>query len=57
MGIPAVFRSGFYLLDEKQQTEANEIALTYLNKWLSANGRTNVTMEEAYSYERQSDIY
>ena len=57
LGLPAVFRSGFYLLPEDKQTRANEIALEYLNKWLAANGRAQVTMEEAYSYERQSDIY
>jgi ParB-like chromosome segregation protein Spo0J len=57
LGLPAVFRSGFYLLTEAQQTTANELALVYLNRWLEANGRAAVTMEEAYSYERQSDIY
>lgn len=57
LGIPAAFRSGFYLLTEAEQARANETALVYLNKWLSANGRQAVTMEQAYSYERQSDIY
>lgn len=57
LGIPSTFRGGFYLLTEEQQTAANELALSYLNKWLAANGRATVTMEEAYSYERQSDIY
>lgn len=57
IGIPSTFRSGFSLLSEDQQQKANETALEYLNKWLSANGRPEVTMEEAYSYERQSDIY
>ena len=61
MGIPAQYRSGFYLLSEEQQKAANEIALTYLNKWLVANNRPEVTMEEAYSgvegSPRQSDIY
>lgn len=57
MGIPSSFRSGFFLLSEKQQEEANQVALRYLNRWLSANGRPEVTMEEAYSGERQSDIY
>jgi ParB-like chromosome segregation protein Spo0J len=57
LGIPAVFRSGFYLLTEQQQQEANEVALKYLNKWLQANGREAVSMEVAYSGDRQSDIY
>lgn len=57
LGIPSVFRSGFYLLSEAEQQRANDVALEYLNRWLVANGRATVTMEEAYSYERQSDIY
>lgn len=57
LGIPASYRGGFSLLSEAEQTAANEMALKYLNKWLAANGRPEVTMEDAYSYERQSDIY
>ena len=57
MGIPAAYRGGFSLMTEAQQTAANEVALKYLNKWLLANGRPEVSMQEAYSYERQSDIY
>lgn len=57
MGIPSSFRSGFFLLTEAQQTAANEVALRFLNRWLSQNGRPEVTMEEAYSGDRQSDIY
>jgi len=56
-GIPAAFRSGFYLLSEEQQIKANEKALIYLNKWLEKNNRKKVTMEEAESFSRQSDIY
>lgn len=55
-GIPAVFRSGFFLLTPLEQEIANEIALHYLNKWLTKHGREAVTMDEAYS-GRQSDIY
>jgi ParB-like chromosome segregation protein Spo0J len=62
IGIPSEFRSGFFLLDPEEQNKANEVALEYLNKWLIANGRKVVTMEEGYSLtktstERQSDIY
>lgn len=56
-GVPASYRSGFSLLTEEQQEAANELALEYLNRWLVANGRDEITMEEAYSYDRQSDIY
>ena len=55
--IPSAFRGGFYLLTEAQQQAANECALVYLNKWLAANGRSTVTLEEAMSGDRQSDIY
>lgn len=55
-GIPSAFRSGWGLLTEKQQNKADETALIYLNKWLKANGRPEITMEEANS-SRQSDIY
>jgi ParB-like chromosome segregation protein Spo0J len=57
MGIPSSFRGGFNLLDEVARERANQVALRYLNKWLSANGRPEVTMSEAYSGDRQSDIY
>lgn len=56
LGIPAIFRSGFYLLTEIEQAAANGVALEYLNKWLTANGRNAVSMDEAYD-GRQSDIY
>lgn len=56
-GIPSAFRGGFFLLTEEEQAAANEVALEYLNKWLSNNDRSEVTMTEAYSGSRQSDIY
>jgi len=56
-GIPSAFRSGFFLMTEKQQNEANELALVYLNKWLTTNALESITMEQAYSGDRQSDIY
>lgn len=56
MGIPAVFRSGFYLLTPEQQETANRAAHEYLNKWLTANGREAISFDEANT-DRQSDIY
>lgn len=56
-GIPSSYRGGFFLLTHEQQTEANECALIYLNKWLGANSMPEVTMEVAYSGSRQSDSY
>jgi ParB-like chromosome segregation protein Spo0J len=55
-GVPAVFRGGFFLLTDEQQSLANDAALVALNKWMKANGRDEVTMNEAYP-TRQSDIY
>jgi hypothetical protein len=57
MGIPSTFRGGFFLLTAEQQTAANETALAGLNAWLVANNRPTVTMDEALSDGRQSDIY
>jgi ParB-like chromosome segregation protein Spo0J len=57
MGIPSSFRGGFNLLTESQKQRANGIALEYLNKWLAVNGRPEVTLDQAYSGDRQSDIY
>ena len=55
-GIPSTFRSGFNLLSKRQQQVANEIALEYLNKWMKANGREPVSMENAIS-SKQMDLY
>lgn len=55
-GVPATFRGGFNLMSSEDQIRANEVALVYLNKWLLANGRDVVSMEEALS-DNQSDLY
>jgi ParB-like chromosome segregation protein Spo0J len=57
IGIPAVFRGGFFLLTQEQQESANNCALEYLNIWMTNNGRPPLKMEEACSGDRQSDIY
>lgn len=55
-GIPAAYRGGFHLLSEEQQKKANLTAFEYLNRWLEANGRPKVTIEEAMP-DRESEIY
>lgn len=55
-GIPAAFRGGFNLLTDEQQEKANNVALEYLNKWLIANGREEVTLDQADT-KRQATIY
>lgn len=57
IGIPAAYRSGFNLLTEAQQADANNVALEALNAWLTANGRSTVTLDEAYSGNRQQELY
>lgn len=56
LGIPSTFRSGFSLMTDEEQAVANNLALEYLNRWLVANKRDRVTLEEAYT-GRQSTIY
>lgn len=55
-GIPAAFRGGFNLLSQEQQNKADNTALEYINKWLEANGRDQVEMEQA-NPGRQATIY
>lgn len=55
-GIPSEFRGGWGLLTEPQQQAADQAALRALNKWLAANGREEVTMEQA-NPGRQAEIY
>jgi hypothetical protein len=55
-GIPSVFRGGFRYLTEEQQSTANNIALEYLNKWMVANNRSEVTLQEAIT-DSQVTIY
>lgn len=55
-GIPAEFRGGYQLLSEAQQLAADEMALKYLNIWLTEHGQEPVPMSVA-NPSRQSDIY
>jgi ParB-like chromosome segregation protein Spo0J len=56
-GIPSKYRSGWSLLSENQQDEANHIAYKYLNKWLKNNNYDEITFDEAMSIGRQVEIY
>lgn len=56
IGIPAVYRAGWFLLNEYEQLVADNMALKYLNIWLKNNERDKVSMEEAKPF-RQSEIY
>jgi hypothetical protein len=48
-GVPACFRGGFNKLSEKEQTEANRVALKWLNVWLAKRGEPALSMNEARS--------
>lgn len=56
-GVPSVFCSGFNLLTEEQQQHANEIALEALNEWLAKNDRKPLSINEALSIGRQTELY
>ena len=56
-GIPSIYCSGFNLLTEQQQSDANKVALKILNKWLLENGREEIEMDEALSIGRQIELY
>jgi len=57
-GIPSKYKSAFHLLTKEQQAEADSLALKYLNEWLKANNRKEVSIEEATGgEERQMEIY
>jgi len=55
-GIPSQFCSGFNLLTEKQQDDANKLALVYLNKWLADRGMPEVDLQDAMTV-RTSTLY
>jgi len=57
-GIPSKYKSAFHLLTKEQQAETDSLALKYLNEWLKANNRKEVSIEEATGgEERQMEIY
>lgn len=46
-GLPSCCRGGYHMLTDEQKSAADTLALEYLNKWLSANGREAVDFEAA----------
>lgn len=56
VGLPSTYRAGFSKLPEETQTKANELALQYLNKWLSSRNLPTVNMDQAFS-SRNSDLF
>ena len=54
--IPSTCRGGYNLLTESQKTAADELALKYLNIWLTENGRETVTHAQALS-RTEAELY
>lgn len=57
LGIPSKFCSGFNLLSIEEQTKANLVALEHLNKWLTRNDFSEVSIEDATLTGRQTELY
>jgi hypothetical protein len=55
--IPAVYSSGWQLLDEDEQHAANVVAHHVLNFWLKDKDIEPVTLEEAILKGRQVELY
>lgn len=47
LGLPSLCRAGYHRLTAEQQSAADNCALEYLNCWLIANGKPQVSLEDA----------
>lgn len=56
-GVPSRYSSAWFDLTEEQRSEANDLALKYLNIWLVRNGREEVSLPEALNSGRQVELY
>lgn len=56
-GVPSRYSGAWFDIPEQKREEANEVALHYLNVWLSRNHRPEVTMSEALNIGRQIELY
>lgn len=56
-GIPSRYSSAWFDIPLEKRNEADQLALEYLNKWLVANGRDEVTLAEALNSGRQVELY
>lgn len=55
--VPQIYSSGFYLLTDQQQEEANQLAYKYLVEWLKEKNLTIPTIDEAMQKNRQVELY
>lgn len=56
-GVPSRYSGVWMDLDKKTRENADNTALTYLNKWISINSRTAINLEEGSSVGRQIELY
>lgn len=55
-GVPSRFCGGYNLLTDEQKAAADTKALEYLNKWLEANGREPLSIDDAQP-KTQNNLY
>jgi hypothetical protein len=55
-GIPSCCRAGYHRLTDEQKYAADQMALTYLNRWLAANDRPQLMRADAVS-KTEADLY
>jgi ParB-like chromosome segregation protein Spo0J len=55
--VPSKYSSGWSMLTEKEQEDANKVAYNHLDNWLKQNGLESISYEEALQIERQVELY
>ena len=56
MGVPAVCRGGYNRLRDEEKYAADQLALSYLNKWLISHDRSQLMLADAQS-KTQAELY
>ena len=54
--IPSRFRGGYHRLSDEQKMAADQMALKYLNIWLTSNNRAELMLPDAAS-KTEMDLY
>jgi len=56
-GVPSKYSGAWFKMSEQQRSDANDLALEYLNKWLTKNNRSEVDLATALNSGRQVELY
>lgn len=56
LGIPSCCRGGYHRLSKEQQYAADQMALTYLNRWREGRGDSHVMLADALS-KTENELY